>query len=148
LTRGALAAHTGCNIETIRYYERIGLLPPPPRSAGGHRLYGRDLVKRLTFVRRSRDLGFTLEEIRELLRLVGGGTYTCGEVEQLARDHVREIRSKIADLRRLQRVLEMMAAQCSGGAVPDCPIIDALFDLDGLSRPATTESAHASPRAG
>ena len=82
LTRGALAARTGCNIETIRYYERIGLLPPPPRSAGGHRLYGRDLVKRLTFVRRSRDLGFTLKEIRELLRLVDGGTYTCGEVEQ------------------------------------------------------------------
>ena len=102
LTRGALAARTGCNIETIRYYEKIGLLPPPPRSAGGHRLYGRDLVKRLNFVRRSRDLGFTLEEIRELLRLVDGGTYTCGEVEQLARDHVRDIRHKIADLRRLQ----------------------------------------------
>jgi MerR family transcriptional regulator, mercuric resistance operon regulatory protein len=137
LTRGALAARTGCNIETIRYYEKIGLLPPPPRSAGGHRLYGRDLVKRLNFVRRSRDLGFTLDEIRELLHLVDGGTYTCGEVEQLARDHVREIRRKIADLRTLQRVLKTMAAQCSGGAVPDCPIIDALFDLDRLS-PATS----------
>ena len=134
LTRGPLAARTGCNIETIRYYERVGLLPPPPRSAGGHRIYGRDLVKRLNFVRRSRDLGFTLEEIRELLRLVDGGTCTCGEVEQLAGDHVREIRRKIADLRRLQRVLETMAAQCSGDAVPDCPIIDALFDPDGLSR--------------
>jgi MerR family transcriptional regulator, mercuric resistance operon regulatory protein len=136
-TRGALAARTGCNIETIRYYEKIGLLPPPPRSVGGHRIYGRDLVKRLNFVRRSRDLGFTLEEIRELLRLVDGGTHTCGEVEQLARDHVREIRRKIADLRRLQRVLETMAARCSGGAIPDCPIIDALLDLDGLSRQAT-----------
>ena len=137
LTRGALAAGTGCNIETIRYYEKIGLLPPPPRSAGGHRLYGRDLVKRLSFVRRSRDLGFTLGEIRELLRLVDGGTYTCGEVEQLALDHVRDIRRKIADLRRLQRVLETMAAQCSGDAVPDCPIIDALFDLDGVPRATT-----------
>ena len=134
LARGALAALTGCNIETIRYYEMVGLLPPPPRSAGGHRLYGRDLVKRLNFVRRGRDLGFTLEEIRALLRLVDGGTYTCAEVERLARDHVHEIRRKIADLRRLQRVLETMAAQCSGGAVPDCPIIDALFDLDGLPR--------------
>ena len=136
-TRGALAARTGCNIETIRYYEKIDLLPPPPRSVGGHRLYGRDLVKRLNFVRRSRDLGFTLAEIRDLLRLVDGGTYTCGEVEQMARDHVREIRRKIADLRRLHRVLETMAAQCSGDAVPDCPIIDALFDPNGLPRPAT-----------
>ena len=116
LTRGALAAGTGCNIETIRYYEQVGLLAPPPRSAGGHRLYGRDLVRRLNFIRRSRDLGFTIKEVRELLRLVDGGTYTCAEVEQLARDHVREIRRKIADLRRLQKVLETMAAQCSGGA--------------------------------
>jgi len=137
LTRGALAVRTGCNIETIRYYEQVGLLPLPPRSAGGHRLYGQDLLKRLNFIRRSRDLGFTLAEIRELLRLIDGGTYTCGEVEQLARDHVREIRRRIADLRRLQRVLETMAAQCGGGAVPDCPIIDALFDLDAPSRPAT-----------
>ena len=140
LTRGGLAARTGCNIETIRYYERVGLLPPPPRSVGGHRLYGQDLVKRLNFVRRSRDLGFTIEEIRELLRLVDGGTYTCGEVEQLARDHVHEIRHKIADLKRLQRVFEMMAAQCSGDAVPDCPIIEALFDPAGLPRPATTRT--------
>ena len=112
-------------------------MPPPPRSAGGHRLYGPDLVKRLNFIRRGRDLGFTLEEIRELLRLVDGGTYTCGEVEQLALDHVREIRRKIGDLRRLQRVLETMASQCSGDAVPDCPIIEALFDLDGVPRAIT-----------
>ena len=64
LTRGALAARTGCNIETIRYYERVSLLPPPPRSAGGHRLYGEGLIRRLNFVRRSRDLGFSIEEIR------------------------------------------------------------------------------------
>jgi len=94
-------------------------------------------MRRLNFVRRSRDLGFTIEEIRELLRLFDGGTYTCGEVEQLARDHVREIRRKIADLRRLERVFETMAAQCSGDAVPDCPIIDALFDPDGPSQLAT-----------
>jgi MerR family mercuric resistance operon transcriptional regulator len=141
LTRGALAARTGCNIETIRYYERVGLLPPPPRSAGGHRLYGEGLVRRLNFVRRSRDLGFTIVEIGELLRLVDGGTYSCGEVEQLARDHIGEIRRKIADLRRLERVFETMAAQCSGDAVPDCPIIDALFDPGGLPRPATTRTA-------
>jgi len=142
LTRGTLAARTGCNIETIRYYERVGLLPPPPRSAGGHRLYGHDLVRRLNFVRRSRDLGFSIEEIRELLRLVDGDTYTCAQVERLACDHVREIRRKIADLRRLQRVFETMAAQCTGGAVPDCPIIDALFASDALSRPPASKPAN------
>lgn len=128
LTRGELAARIGCNIETIRYYEKAGLLPPPPRSQSGHRLYGQDLVKRLNFVRRSRDLGFTLEEIRQLLRLVDGGKYTCAQVEALALEHVQEIRRKISDLRKLKSVLETMASHCSGGTVPDCPIIDALFD--------------------
>lgn len=128
LTRGELAVRIGCNIETIRYYEKIGLLPPPPRSEGGHRLYGQDLVKRLNFVRRGRDLGFTLEEIRDLLRVVDGGAYTCAQVEALALEHAREIRRKIADLKKLKGVLETMAAQCSGGEVPECPIIDALFD--------------------
>jgi MerR family mercuric resistance operon transcriptional regulator len=132
LTRGALAARSGCNIETIRYYERIGLLPPPPRSQGGHRLYGRDLIKRLTFVRRGRELGFSLEEIRELLRLVDGSNYTCAQVETLAHQHAAEIRRKIADLKRLKSVLEAMAAECTGRTVPECPIIDTLFD----SRPS------------
>lgn len=128
LTRGALAAQTGCNLETIRYYERIGLLPPPPRSPGGHRLYGPELAKRLNFVRRSRELGFTIEEIRGLLRLVDGGSYTCAQVEQMALAQIGEIRRKIADLERLETVLRQMAARCSGGEVPECPIIDALFD--------------------
>ena len=135
LTRGGLATRTGCNIETVRYYERIGLLPPPPRSAGGHRLYGPELVRRLGFIRRSRDLGFAIDEIRELLRLVDGSIYTCAQVEEIARDHIRQIRQKIADLRRLQRVFESMAAQCTGGEVPECPIIDALFAKRGEGRP-------------
>src|SRR5262249_57762512 len=79
LTRGRLAARTGCNIETIRYYERVGLLPPPSRSAGGHRLYGEGLVRRLNFLRRSRDLGFSIEEIPELLPLAHRGTSNCRE---------------------------------------------------------------------
>jgi|SRR5579863_2931282 len=127
LTRGALASRTGCNLETIRYYERIGLLPPPPRSAAGYRLYGQDLLKRLNFIRRSRELGFTLAEIRELLRLVDGRRYSCTQVEALARNHVREIGRKIDDLRKFQRVLQAMAARCRGGTVPECPIIDTLF---------------------
>ncbi|MDE2229460.1 MAG: helix-turn-helix domain-containing protein [Alphaproteobacteria bacterium] len=137
VTRGALAACTGCNLETIRYYERIGLLPSPPRSAAGYRLYGADLLKRLNFIRRSRELGFTLAEIRGLLRLVDGRKFTCAQVEKLARDHVHEIRRKIADLKKYERVLETMAAQCGGGTVPECPIIDALFEtrLPADSRP-------------
>ena len=127
LTIGGLSKGTGCNIETIRYYERIGLMPTPPRSQGGHRLYDEEHLKRLTFVRRSRELGFTLKEVRDLLRLVDGGSYTCAEVRTLTLDHAGEVRRKIEDLRKLEDVLKEMAAQCEGGEVPQCPIIDALF---------------------
>lgn len=147
LTRGELATRTDCNIETVRYYEQVGLLPPPPRSAGGHRLYGKDLVKRLIFIRKSRELGFTLEEIRELLRLVDGRKYTCAQVETLAHEHVKDIRRKIADLKRLKTVLEAMASQCSGGTIPECPIIDALFDpKTQLSLPKALPRPRAGPR--
>ena len=127
LSIGALSKATGCNIETIRYYERIGLLPKPLRTEGGHRQYGEAELKRLTFVRRSRALGFTLDEIRGLLGLVDGGDYTCGEVKVITLDHLQDIRRKIADLKRLEAVLRDMAAQCEGGTVPDCPVIEALF---------------------
>jgi MerR family transcriptional regulator, mercuric resistance operon regulatory protein len=146
LSRGALAARTGCNIETIRYYEQIGILPPPPRSEGGHRLYGRALVKRLIFARRSRDLGFTLEEIRELLRLVDGGKYTCAQVEALARAHVEDIRRKVADLKKMQLVLERMVAQCGGGTIPDCPIVDTLFDAQRPLAPLRERASSKRPR--
>jgi MerR family mercuric resistance operon transcriptional regulator len=89
---GALSRRTGCKVETIRYYERIGLLPPPPRSAGGQRHYGKDGLKRLTFIRRSRELGFSLKEVRGLLRLVDGGGYTCAEVRAITLDHLAEVR--------------------------------------------------------
>ena len=127
LTIGTMSKRTGCNIETIRYYERIGLLSPPVRSAGGHRQYDEPTVRRLTFIRRSRQLGFSFEEVRGLLGLVDGGDYTCGEVRSLTLDHLEEVRTKLSDLRRMEVVLKEMAAQCDGGTVPDCPIIDALF---------------------
>jgi MerR family mercuric resistance operon transcriptional regulator len=127
-TIGTLSKLTGCNIETIRYYEHIGLLPAPPRTEGGHRTYGDAHTRRLTFVRRSRELGFTIEEVRELLSLVDGKRYTCEEVQALTLDHLADVKKKLADLRRLERVLKNMAAQCSGGKVPECPIIDALFE--------------------
>lgn len=128
LTRGELAGLTGCNIETIRYYEKIGLMAAPLRSGAGHRLYGQEPVKRVTFIRRSRELGFSLEEIRALLRLVDGQNYTCAQIEALARAHVSELERKIADLKTLKGVLETMVAQCTGGAAPECAVVDALFD--------------------
>ena len=124
---GTLSKQTGCHIETIRYYERIKLLPKPPRSEGGHRLYDRDQLKRLVFIRRSRELGFSLDEIRTLLRLVDGKRYTCFEVKTITEKHLGDVGKKISDLRRLQKTLRTISSQCDGGLVPDCPIIDALF---------------------
>jgi MerR family mercuric resistance operon transcriptional regulator len=128
LTIGALSRRTGVNVETIRFYERVGILSKPPRSAGGHRIYGHDEMMRLGFVRRSRELGFSLDEVRGLLRLVDGGRYTCAEVKAITLDHLADVRRKIADLRRLERTLADIAGKCRGGKVPECPVIEALFD--------------------
>ena len=141
LSIGKLSQQSGVNIETIRYYEKIGVMPAPGRSAGGFRIYGPDHLKRLSFVRRGRQLGFSLDEIRNLLRLVDGHGHTCAEVHALMLSHLAEIRRKIRDLRRLQRAMAEMAARCSGESVPECPIVDALFDAPaaGLHRyPAST----------
>src|SRR6266545_3171923 len=99
LTIGTLSERTGCNIETIRYYERIGLMPRTARSAGGHRLYGEEHVKRLGFIRRSRELGFTLDQVRTLLALVDGRRYTCAQVKRITVEHLDEVHRKVADLR-------------------------------------------------
>jgi MerR family mercuric resistance operon transcriptional regulator len=98
---GNLSKQSGVNIETIRYYEKIGVMPAPGRNAGGFRIYEPDHLKRLSFVRRGRQLGFSLDEIRSLLRLVDGHGYTCAEVHALMLSHLAEIRRKIRDLRRL-----------------------------------------------
>jgi MerR family mercuric resistance operon transcriptional regulator len=126
ITIGKVSEKTGCNIETIRYYERIGLLRKPPRSTGGHRLYGDTDIQRLTFVRRSRDLGFTLDAVKNLLSYIDGGDYTCAEIKIIAVDHLAEVRSKLAELKRLERGLKDMIASCEGDDLIDCPILDAL----------------------
>jgi MerR family mercuric resistance operon transcriptional regulator len=126
LRRGELARRTGCNLETIRYYEKIGLLPEPPRRANGYRAYDDVHVSRLRFILRGRELGFGIEEIRGLLMLVAGENRTCGEVKQRTELHLADVRGKIADLQRIERVLSSTAAQCSGRDVPDCPILEAL----------------------
>jgi len=127
LSRGSLSTETGVNIETIRYYEKIKLMPEPVRSPGGHRVYDQSHVRRLSFIRRSRELGFTLQEIRELLDVVDGGNYTCAEVRDLTTAHVSAVTRKIHDLRKIRRTLRTMASKCDGGLVPDCPIIDELY---------------------
>lgn len=123
---GRLSAETGVNIETIRYYERIGIMPAPPRTEGGQRIYGAEHLKRLTFIRRCRELGFSLDEIRVLLGLAGGHALTCAEVSDMAHGHIADIRQKVKDLKKLERVLTDLAARCHGRKVPECPILDAL----------------------
>ncbi len=123
---GALSAQTGVNIETIRYYERIGIMPAPPRTEGRQRVYDEAHLKRLSFIRRSRELGFSLDQTRDLLGLVRGHGLTCAEVKVMTEQHVAEIRNKVKDLKRLERVLNDLAAQCHGNKVPDCPILEAL----------------------
>ena len=125
---GLLSKKTGCNIETIRYYEKRGLLPKPPRTAGGYRLYQSDHLKRLTFVMRGRELGFSIAEIEKMLSLVDGSQFTCRDMYQQTMAHVGDIQSKIANLKRLEKILTEIASKCSDGTVPECPILDALYE--------------------
>ena len=122
---GELSRRTGCNIETIRYYERIGLMPAPPRR-GRYRSYGAADVGRLGFVRRARELGFTLDEVRALLGLAVGGHASCAEVRNLAASHLKDVRARIADLKRMERVLADSVRACDAGQDPGCPLIEAL----------------------
>ena len=129
---GELSRRTGCNIETIRYYERIGLMPAPPRR-GRYRSYGLADVSRLGFVRRAREVGFTLDEVRALLGLAGGGQPSCAEVRTLAASHLTDIRTRIADLRRMERVLADSVKACDAGQDPGCPLIQSLYADSGKS---------------
>ena len=127
LSIGKLSRRTGCNIETIRYYEKAGLMPAPPRTAGGHRVYGPTHAQRLGFVRRGRELGFSLEEIRALLDLADGEQTDRNAVRAITRRHLHSVKDKIRDLKRLERTLTRIAGECDGAAAPACPIIDALY---------------------
>lgn len=126
-TIGQLSQRSGVKIETVRYYEKIGLLPPPPRTKGGHRVYAGDHVDRLAFIRRSRELGLSLDAIRRLLELVDGGR-NCGEIREIAAAQLDDIRAKIADLQRMEKTLSDTIAQCEGGAAPQCPIVEILSE--------------------
>jgi MerR family mercuric resistance operon transcriptional regulator len=135
---GELSKRSGVNIETIRYYERIKMLPAPPRTASGRRVYGPAEARTLAFIRRSRDLGFTLQEVRALLALGGPGRARCADVRKIASAHLASVRNKLSDLVKLESVLAETVAQCSDRAAPDCPVLDMLdagrqSELDHIS---------------
>jgi DNA-binding transcriptional MerR regulator len=124
---GELANITATKVVTIRYYERIGLLPSPPRTSGNYRVYDRKQVSRLSFIRRCRDLGFSLEQIRDLMRLSSRKDQNCTEVDRLAAEHLASVKTKIADLKRLAAELQRINNCCEGGGrIADCRIIEAL----------------------
>ncbi len=126
LSIGDLAGATGTKVETIRYYERIGLLPEPARTEGNYRAYASAHMKRLSFIRRARSLGFSLDQIRALLALADDDDRSCADVDAIARQHLEEIDSKLAHLTALRGELDHMLRQCQTGTIAECRIIEAL----------------------
>ena len=125
-SRGELARETGVHGETIRYYESIGLMPKPSRSAGGHRIYDIFQLRRLSFIKRSRELGFTLSEVRSLLSLFDSGDYSCAEVRDRTLTHIDDVNRRIGALQAMRDELEVMVTKCDGRSTPECPILETL----------------------
>lgn len=138
ITRGELARRTGVNIETIRYFETIGVISIPERTEGGHRVYNEGHVRTLGFVRRARNLGFTPQEVRAILVLGGPGEAPCDEVRNIAEHHLVMVRAKLADLAELERLLTETVEHCSGEADPECAVIDLIEES------ASAEAGHVS----
>lgn len=126
LSIGQLGKVTGTVVETIRYYEKIGLLPKPPRTAGNYRNYGPADVSRLSFIRRARDLGFGLGQVRTLVALADDRNRPCEQVDSLARAQLEQVEQKIADLHALRKELSSLISQCRRGTIADCRILEAL----------------------
>lgn len=136
---GQLAHQAGVAIDTVRYYERQGLLPPPRRQASGYRRYGEADVARLRFIRRAKDLGFTLQEIQDLLKLSAAGEGDRAEVRALAQQRLTDIERRLEELEVMRAALAGLVAHCSGhGPVAGCPIIENLLD----QFPEPRSSAH------
>lgn len=130
---GELARLTGTKVETIRYYEQTGLLPPPARTGGNYRAYARKHLERLSFIRRGRDLGFSLDEVRELLRLSDDQGQSCADVDRIARIHLIEVERKVADLTALGSKLRQLIDKCQHGTIAECRIIEALAPVGEIS---------------
>lgn len=128
---GQLAARSGTKVETIRYYERIGLVAAPARNTSGYRQYSHDHLRQLTFVRHCRDMGFSISEIRSLQALADDPRRSCAEITAVATAHLLDVRSKLAGLRRLERTLGGLIASCNGGRVAECQILKELSGIGG-----------------
>jgi Cu(I)-responsive transcriptional regulator len=127
LSIGDVAKATGVKVVTIRYYEKIGLLPVPSRTDGNYRAYNQEHIRGLRFIRRCRDLGFTLEQVRDLLRLASQKNEECSEVDRITARHLADIEAKVSDLSRLSAELRRISECCRGdGLIADCRIIEAL----------------------
>ncbi|WLS08520.1 helix-turn-helix domain-containing protein [Shinella sumterensis] len=127
-TIGKLGAQAGVKVPTIRYYEQIGLLPEPERSAGNQRLYGQSVLDRLAFIRHARELGFPLEAIRDLLSLTDTPDHSCAAADIIAKKQLAAVKARIARLTALKAELERMITQCAQGTVADCRVIESLSD--------------------
>ena len=125
---GDMAKTGNCKVQTVRYYEAIGLLPKPARSPGNQRIYSREHRDRLRFIRHARELGFPLDRIREILALGDDPSHACAEIDQIAREHLRDVESRIARLQSLRTELERMISECGHNRVADCRIIEVLSD--------------------
>lgn len=126
LTIGGLAGRTGCNVQTIRYYEQIGLMPAPARTSGNQRRYSEEHARRLAFIRHARDLGFPMETVATLLDLAGDQDRPCKEVTALAEANLGVVRSRISRLLALESELKRLIRSCKGGRMKECRIIEAL----------------------
>lgn len=131
---GKLAESTGVKPETIRFYEREGLLPAPARAANNYRVYGGLHRRRLCFLARLRSLGFRLHEVRELLSLIDQGDYSCGDIKGIGERHLQVIRQRLKDLMRLEKAMKELVRQCDGGDSTDCTMLEVLFDEAGVEK--------------
>ncbi len=127
LTIGQVARRAGIGLETVRFYERQGLIDEPPRKESGYRQYPEQVIERLRFIRRAKELGFSLKEISDLLALRVDATTTCADVKNRAEAKITDIQEKIRDLQRMKRALDKLTAACRGqGPTSECPILEAL----------------------
>ncbi len=134
-TIGGLARASGVKVTTIRYYESIGLVDPPDRSEGGQRLYDKGAIERMNFIRHARDLGLSLDAIRELIALSSNKEWSCAKIDEIARRHAEDIRHRIKRLKALEREMERMIKACSVDKVADCRVLAVLADHDLCATP-------------
>jgi len=128
LSIGELAKRTGCKVQTIRYYEQISLMPKPSRTSGNQRVYGEQRANRLAFIRHSRELGFPLEAIRQLLDLADDPNRSCDEADRIARAQLKEVEMRMERLAMLKTELERMLQECGRGRIAECRVIKVLAD--------------------